>query len=495
LEESASEAPAEAKSRRPRALLWVVFVSLAAAYGLVAYERLAQPSPQFHFVDLAHSWMDGRLDTDAPRQRAGQVRDGDPAGYRDAIARTLDAGGWNDWASVRTLTLEDGTVVRGRYPWSGDLSARKHLFHTIDGEERKVVIHTDLARNCGSSGRQRCDETHHYVSFPPGPTLVYLPLALVFGYNVNDVWVTLLVAALNGVLLFLFLELLVARGHSSRSRDDNLWLTLLFSLGSVAFFSSVRGEVWFTALIFGVTCNLCFLLAALDVRRPLLAGVALAVGMATRTPIAFCFVFFGWQLFFGGGRLAERRIKEILVKGALFSLPILVIGGLLVASNVARFGEPTEFGHRLLAGGAGDRIRDHGLFNLWYLDKNVSAAFLNLPEWIGEAPYLRITKHGLSLLFTTPALLWLLRPASRLPLRCALWAAVVCAAVPGLLYQNTGWAQFGYRFALDYLPYLVALLAIGARPMGTGFKAVILWGVLVNLFGAITFGRFESLYH
>jgi hypothetical protein len=231
------------------------------------------------------------------------------------------------------------------------------------------------------------------------------------------------------------------------------------------------------------------------VRRPLLAGVALALGMATRTPIAFCFVFFGWQLFFGGGRLAERRFKEILVKGALFSLPILVVGGLLIASNVARFGEPTEFGHRLLGGGAGDRIRDHGLFNLWYLDKNLSAAFLNLPQWLGEAPYFRITKHGLSLLFTTPALLWLLRPASRVPIRTALWAAVVCAAVPGLLYQNTGWAQFGYRFALDYLPYMVALLAVGARPMGAWLKVAILWGVAVNLFGAITFGRFESLYH
>ena len=127
--------------------------------------------------------------------------------------------------------------------------------------------------------------------------------------------------------------------------------------------------------------------------------------------------------------------------------------------------------------------------------KNLAAAFLNLPEWLGERPYLRNTKHGLSLLITTPALLWLARPATRVPLRGALWAAVVCAAVPGLLYQNTGWAQFGYRFALDYLPYLVALLAIGGRPMGRAFKAAIVWGILVNLFGAITFGRFEALYH
>jgi hypothetical protein len=160
-----------------------------------------------------------------------------------------------------------------------------------------------------------------------------------------------------------------------------------------------------------------------------------------------------------------------------------------------RFGEPTEFGHRLLAGGAGDRIRDHGLFGLWYLDKNLSAAFLNLPQWLGEAPYLRISKHGLSLLVTTPALVWLARPGNRVPLAGALWAAVICAATPGLLYQNTGWAQFGYRFVLDYLPYLLALIAVGGRSLGPWFRAAVLWGVVINLIGAITFGRFETLYH
>ncbi len=481
--------------RGTRKLFWLVCAVLTIVYALTAFDRLGAPSPQFHFVDLAQSWMNGRLDTDTPRQRHGQKSDTDLPGYRTAVERTLNSGGWNDWAALRTLTLKDGTVVRGRFPWAKDLSERKHLFYCLSGETRKIVVPNDLARTCGESGRRLCNETKHFVSFPPGPALAFMPLTLLFGYEVNDVWVTLLFAALNGGLLFLFLELLVTRGHSERSQRDNLWLTLLFSLGSVVFFSAVRGEVWFTALILGVTCNLAFMLAGLDVRRPFLAGVALAIGMATRTPIAFCFVFFAWQLFLGDNRLKERRIREILIKGAWFSLPILLVGGLLITANMMRFGEPTEFGHRLLAGGAGDRIRDHGLFGLWYLDKNLAAAFLNLPEWLGEAPYLRISKHGLSLLFTTPALMWLARPASRGPLAGALWVAVICAATPGLLYQNTGWAQFGYRFVLDYLPYLIALIAVGGKSLGPWFRAAILWGVAINLFGAITFGRFETLYH
>ena len=58
--------------------------------------------------------------------------------------------------------------------------------------------------------------------------------------------------------------------------------------------------------------------------------------------------------------------------------------------------------------------------------------------------------------------------------------------VPILLYQNTGWQQFGYRFALDFLPLLLCALAIGARPITRTFKALIVAGVLVNAFGAAT---------
>ena len=76
-----------------------------------------------------------------------------------------------------------------------------------------------------------------------------------------------------------------------------------------------------------------------------------------------------------------------------------------------------------------------------------------------------------------------------------MWATVFAAAVPGLLYQNTGWEQFGYRFAMDYFPYLVCLIACGGRALTARVKGVILLGVAINLFGAITFGRFDALYY
>ena len=50
----------------------------------------------------------------------------------------------------------------------------------------------------------------------------------------------------------------------------------------------------------------------------------------------------------------------------------------------------------------------------------------------------------------------------------ALRRGALSAALPAtmdLLYQNTGWRQFGYRFSNDYAVLLFVLLAVGARPM------------------------------
>jgi len=70
-----------------------------------------------------------------------------------------------------------------------------------------------------------------------------------------------------------------------------------------------------------------------------------------------------------------------------------------------------------------------------------------------------------------------------------LWATAVPALVVPLFYQNSGYVQFGYRFALDITPYLIMLLAVGRLPMNRWTKLLIIAGVLVNLAGAIALKR------
>jgi hypothetical protein len=76
----------------------------------------------------------------------------------------------------------------------------------------------------------------------------------------------------------------------------------------------------------------------------------------------------------------------------------------------------------------------------------------------------------------------------------ALWLTVAAVALPSLFYQNSGWFQFGYRFSLDYLVFLVMLIAIGGRPLRGFAKTLIVVGVVINLFGAVTFDRYWQYY-
>jgi hypothetical protein len=69
----------------------------------------------------------------------------------------------------------------------------------------------------------------------------------------------------------------------------------------------------------------------------------------------------------------------------------------------------------------------------------------------------------------------------------------VCA-LPGLLYQNTGYMQFGFRFSLDYTPYLLLLFAVGGWSLRhRAVLAAVGLGVLVNFWGAVAFRGYTEL--
>lgn len=503
-----------------RRLLLVGLVA-AAVYGISAGKMLLQPSPHFHFVDMAWNLLHGRLDTDTPRRWARQpVKPDDPPGYQEAIDRHLLGRdgknlGWNDWASYRVLTLKGGQVVRGVFPWKDQPGPRAKEFKTLDGQLMVIDVEKELKLGCHADRPQeRCDEVVHQVSFPPLPALIMMPLVAVFGYHVNDVWVTLLFAVASAMLFAAWLERAARSGLIATASADRLWMTALMAFGTVAWFSSIRGQVWFTALVMGLTLHLLYLWWGEGARRPFLAGLAFGLGVATRTPILFAGVFLPMEALFPEGQAAWRgppgALRAALVKIAWFALPAALIGLGLAWFNLVRWGNPLEFGHLYLLEGTRAPTREHGLFNTVFLNNNLAAALTNMPRFLTHAPYVLVTRHGLGLLASTPAL-FALFGAARLPatvdpagdpqaarrrgLQRSLVVTLAAVAIPGLVYQNDGWQQFAYRFSMDFLPPLLGLLALRLQHLSRGWKIAIAVAVVVQCFGAVTFGRMEQFYY
>ena len=199
--------------------------------------------------------------------------------------------------------------------------------------------------------------------------------------------------------------------------------------------------------------------------------------------------------------------RALAVRYAAFSAPILCILAVCSWSNFTRFHQwsPNAFGHEYLSVAWHDRMHKWGLFGYHYLAKNLGCLLTELP-WLqpsgthaalfaraGVAPF-QINEHGLAFWFTMPIYFWLLLPRQRGWLSGVLLVSVLGPLAMDLLYQNTGWRQFGYRFSNDYSPLLFVLLAVGKNPLGWRFRTAAVWGIAVNLFGAVTFDRGDARF-
>jgi hypothetical protein len=286
---------------------------------------------------------------------------------------------------------------------------------------------------------------------------------------------------------------------SRRSAVDDLWLTVLFGFGSVYYYCSVVGEVWFTAHVVAVTTVIGFAWAALDARAPALAGLFVGLALASRPNPGFGFMglLFLWESVRTTGAMTvvagRRRFslnRALVLKWARFTASLGAVVAVLLVHNWARFAQPFEFGHHYLNVQWQERIQRFGLFNYHFLSRNLAAALILLPRILAKWPFVRISQHGMSLFVTSPTLAYTVAPAEPSHLRTPLWLTVLGVALPPLLYQNSGYVQFGYRFSLDYMVFLVMILAVRNRPLSRLFKALVVVSIPINLFLAIIFDRF-----
>lgn len=441
-----------------------MFVVALGVLLALAGERATSPSRDNHFVRLAHGWMLGQL-----------ALPGKPPGFcepRDRARGRCRGHTFDDYAVLYELTLPDGSTARG-YPCRTE--ACKHARR--QGEATWYIVGEGW-RNFPRREIRRGDDTW-YITFPPGPAALLLPFVAVWGLGTLDVLLTAIAAALIPLLLVWFLDR--ERGVEQGRGREHLWLGLAWALASPACFLGANGRVWFTAQVFGALCLMLYLLCAWGGRRPAWAGLWLALAVACRpinmAPAVLLFVFEWWR----GGRKPADAVR--------FLAPLAIIGGAIAWHNWVRFEDIFEFGHRFLEIRWQARMQEIGMFSAEYLPRNLQCMLWLAPQVSGEAPYLRVSIHGMALWMSSPWIFGLLAARKRFAQQWVLVVMVVAAAAPSLLYQNSGQLQPVYRFAADWLLLVAVLIGLGGGARRRWFAPLVLVGVLLNGYVAWQFAR------
>jgi hypothetical protein len=168
----------------------------------------------------------------------------------------------------------------------------------------------------------------------------------------------------------------------------------------------------------------------------------------------------------------------------------LAAAGLLFY-NHARFGNFLDFGYTTINGDTGvvENAQTYGIFSPHFIIPNLRAMLLYFPaiQPGGQWPILPSTV-GMNIFLVTPPLLYLFHRYERKWWISGAWTSVFFNFALLVLYHNTGAHQFGYRYILDALVPLLALLAVALNgKIPWHFILLLLFSIAFNIYGAYWF--------
>lgn len=328
------------------------------------------------------------------------------------------------------------------------------------------------------------EQTKHlgnvYLAYGIGPTLLMLPFVAIWGLAFHQ---PLFCALLAAIAVAVWWEILGKLGHEGALRT---WLTGCFGLGSLFwFYAGQNGNTW---AIMHVTVCLGLLVAIYDCvgkQRAWLAGLGLGLAVLSRQTVFLALPFFVAMLWRDDRATGGRSVPA---KALLFALGLGALMGFNAFYNWARFGSLTDNGYARVI--SEYQNLPGGFFGLSYLQQNLDVYIWGRPERIQAFPWFNPTQGGFSMLISTPALIFAVMANYRE--RINLMALIAIAPILGfyLVYHWTGYAQFGCRYSLDFMPFAMLLIASGvARARWDSvFSGAVLFGALVEIWGLFWWG-------
>jgi len=324
---------------------------------------------------------------------------------------------------------------------------------------------------------------NYYVVYPPMPAVLLLPFVAVWGTTFDQALLSVILAGFCVAATWLMLK------KAGSNQTKALWLTALFGFGTCFWFIASVGSSWYIEHVVAVLFLTSAIILALYGKSNFAVGLLLGCSVIARLPVALSFPFF-LLLIYDQKNMWMPRVRQALIFFGGLAIPV----GLNALYDYARYGVFTNIGYYLIPGIQEDPFFQQGIFNIAYIPRHLHAIFLQGPNVLPDFPWFQPNWIGMGLFLTTPAFLFIFIGAFRggwrsLNKKAAL--AILCILPPIITHGTVGFTQFGYRFSLDFVPFLMLLTAAGMREnLGWTEKVLIILSLLINLWGVVSIIKF-----
>jgi hypothetical protein len=316
---------------------------------------------------------------------------------------------------------------------------------------------------------------NYFVVYPPMPAVLLLPVVALFGTGFDQGLMSVFLACLCVAATWLMLKKTGLNGNKA------MWLTVLFGFGTCFWLIASVGSAWYIEHVVAVLFLTFAIVLALYKKNFFFVGVLLGFAFLARLPIVLSFPFF-LLLIYEQNKDWKPRLKQ----AAYFVIGLGILVAVYELYNFGRWGVFSDLGYTLIPGIQTDPYFTDGIFSLSYIPRHIYAIFFQGPILLSSFPYFEPNWMGLGLFFTTPAFIYIFKgPWNRLSKYATL--AVACILPILITHGTVGFTQFGYRFSLDFTPFLMLLASKGMREnLGWEEKALVILSVLINLWSVVS---------
>ncbi len=314
----------------------------------------------------------------------------------------------------------------------------------------------------------------------PFPALLVLPLVAIFGVSG---WIQTLMSVIVGIIAIALFWILFKR--IGLNQTDRLWMCAFTLLGTDLMWCSQLGDVWFYSPVVAVACTALALTECFGKRRGWLIGLAAVCAFESRSTLVFAFLLYPYLM------CCDAFTKENIID--VFKLLrgyVIVVGlGLCVwvFYNLIRWGTWNDIGYDLFC--TLDPNYCFGSpFGLKYVFYEIYMFFFKAPHLVRDSsvnltrfPFYTQDSEGVALTFCSPALLFAFW-AKRNFKTVSLWITIILIFIPEIFYYVAGSAQVGMRHALDFIPFLIVLMAFALRDNPRHWFYILMgWSILFGI--------------